>query len=51
MVDQGIFTVNGKIKVHSNFVSKLGDIIGVNDVYRELLRYDLVLRYKKKIIF
>jgi len=51
MVDQGIFTINGKIKIHSNFVSKVGDIVGVNDVYREVLRYDLILRYKKGIIF
>jgi hypothetical protein len=51
MVDQGIFTINGRIKIHSNFVSKVGDILGVNDVYREVLRYDLILRYKKNIIF
>jgi len=40
-----------KVKIHSNFVSKVGDIIGVNDIYREVVRYDLILRYKKKIIF
>jgi hypothetical protein len=51
MIDHGIFTVNGKIKTHSNFVSKIGDIIGVNNIYCEVLRYDLILRYKKQIIF
>ena len=51
MIDHGIFTLNGKVKKHSNVVFKIGDIIGVNDVYRELLIYDLILRYKKNIIF
>jgi hypothetical protein len=51
MVDQGIFTVNGKVKIHSNFVLTVGDILGVNEIYREILRYDLILRYKKRIIF
>ena len=51
MIDHGIFTINGKIKAHSNFVSKIGDIIGINDFYMELIRYDLILRYKKRIIF
>jgi ribosomal protein S4 len=51
IIDHGIFTVNGKIKKHSNFVLKIGDIVGVNDIYIEILRYDLILRYKKRIIF
>jgi hypothetical protein len=29
----------------------VGDILGVNEIYREILRYDLILRYKKRIIF
>jgi hypothetical protein len=51
MIDQGIFTINGKIKIHSNFVAKVGDIISVNEMYRDLIQYDLILRYKKKMIF
>jgi len=51
MVDQGIFTINGKVKMNSNFVSKIGDILSIKDFYREHLRYDLVLRYKKNMVF
>jgi hypothetical protein len=51
MVDQGIFTINGQIKIHSNFVAKVGDILSVNELYRELIQYDLILRYKKDMIF
>ena len=51
MVDQGIFTINGRIKIHSNFVAKVGDILCVNEFYRELIQYDLILRYKKEMIF
>jgi hypothetical protein len=51
MVDQGILTINGKVKLNSNFVAKVGDIISITDVYMELVQYDLILRYKKKMIF
>jgi hypothetical protein len=51
MVDQGIFTINGKVKMNSNFVLKIGDILSVRDIYREHIRYDLVLRYKKNMVF
>jgi hypothetical protein len=51
MVDQGIFTINGKVKMNSNFVSKIGDILCIKDIYREHIKYDLVLRHKKNIVF
>ena len=51
MVDQGIFLINGVIKKNSNFVSKVGNIISISVHYRELLRYDLIIRYKRRIVF
>lgn len=51
MVDQGIFTVNGIRKRHSNFVAHVGDIISVYIYYNLLLQEDLVMRYKRRIVF
>jgi hypothetical protein len=51
MINHGMFSINGVIKRHSNIVAKVGDIIGIEDYYRDLVRHDVLLRYINNIIF
>jgi ribosomal protein S4 len=51
MVDNGMFTINGETRRHSNIVAKVGDIIGVHQSFIDLVRYDVLLRYINNIIF
>lgn len=51
MVDVGMFIINGEIKKYFNFIVKYGDFVGVNDKFRKLVYYDVLLRYINNIIF
>lgn len=47
----GIMHVNGIVKYHSNTTISVGDVVGLANKYRELIRKDMIIRFRKKIIF
>lgn len=51
MIDHGMFTINGNIIKHANTTMKIGDIIGVNIIYKDILYKDVLYRTIKKIPF
>ncbi len=51
VIDKGIFTVNGLVRRHYNFVLQPGDIFQVSFDYKSLLREDLIMRLDQDNIF
>lgn len=51
VVEKGIFTVNGVIKRHYNYILKPGDIFQVSFDYKNLITNDLIMRLDNNNIF
>lgn len=51
VIKQGLFTVNGLVRYHYNYILKPGDIFQVSFNYKKLFCEDLLMRLKKKNIF
>lgn len=51
VITHGIFTVNGLVRRHYNFVLQPGDIFQVSFDYRPLMREDLLMRLDRDNIF
>lgn len=51
VIDKGLFTVNGVVRRHYNFVVNPGDIFQISFDYKELIRKDLLMRLENNYIF
>lgn len=51
VIDKGLFTVNGIVRRHYNFVVNPGDIFQVSFDYKDLIRKDLLMRLDNNNIF
>lgn len=51
VIDKGLFTINGIVRTHYNYVLSPGDIFQVSFDYKDFIRQDLLLRFEKKNIF
>jgi len=50
VINNGLFTVNGKVRRHYNYSLKPGDLFQVSFDYRKLIRKDLLLRLERNNI-
>lgn len=50
IINMGIFFINKKKKTHINTRMKLGDFLQINKTWKPLLKKDMIVRAKKRII-
>ena len=51
IINHGVFCINGEIKYNPNVVANVGDFISVDSKYVDLIRDDIIIKYRKDIIF
>lgn len=51
VIDKGLFTINGLVRYHYNYILKPGDIFQISFDYKDLFKEDLLLRLDNNNIF